>query len=57
MGRVDAHDARVRMLGAHHDRVRLSGEIDVVAVAAFAGEEPGILLANDRRSDARIGQA
>jgi len=37
-GRVDRHDARVRVRRAHHHGVGLPGKIEVVAEAPLAGE-------------------
>ena len=45
--RIDAEDARVRMGRAHHRRVGLAVEVEIVAEAAAAGDEPLVLLAHD----------
>src|SRR5438477_11053132 len=43
----------MRVRRAHHEGVGLPGKINVVAVAAFAGEQPRVFLAGERRADAR----
>jgi hypothetical protein len=50
-GRVDGPDARVRVGRAHHHRVELPGQRDVVGEARCAGQEARILLALPRRAD------
>ena len=54
---VDAHDARVRVRRAHHRRVGLSVEAEVVGEAALAGEQPLIFLAAQRLADGVEGGA
>jgi hypothetical protein len=49
----DRGDPRMRVQRAHHHGVDLPGQIDVVAEAAGAGDQPLILLPADRLSDAR----
>src|SRR5207245_9847597 len=42
---------------AHEARVDLAGEIDVVAVAAVAHEQAGVVLAQDRLAESFAGRA
>jgi hypothetical protein len=49
---IDCLDARMGMGRTHHHGVGLSGQVDVVGVAAVAGDEAEILLAADWLSDA-----
>jgi hypothetical protein len=49
--RVNAGDARMRVRGAHEHRIGLSGQVDVVAVAAAAGEQAPVFLAVQRLAD------
>ena len=53
LGRVDTLDGCVGVRGAHEIGVGLAGEVDVVGVAALAGDEALVLLADDARADAR----
>jgi hypothetical protein len=55
--RVDAADPRMRVGRAHETRVRLAGEVDVVAIAAGANEEARVVLAEDRLADAIAGRS
>jgi hypothetical protein len=48
---VDGADARMRVRGAHHHRIGLAVETEIVAEAAAAGGEAGVLLAHDRLAD------
>ena len=47
-----ANDADMRMRRAHHRRVRLPGEIEIVGEASGAGKKAIVLLAANRLSDA-----
>ena len=49
--RVDRTNERVRMRRSHHHRISLAGEAEIVAVAAFAGQQPEILPAPHRLPD------
>jgi hypothetical protein len=48
---VDAADARMRVRGAHHHRMGLAIENEIVAEPPLAGGEPRVLLADDRLAD------
>ena len=52
---LDASDRRGRG-GAHEIRIRLTRQVDVVAVAAAAGDQAGIFLAQDRLAEAFAAQ-
>ncbi len=52
---VDAADARVRVRRAQDVGVELVGPVDVVGVAAVAGDEAPVLLAPEARADAALG--
>ena len=54
---VDAPDPRVRVGRAHEARVRLAGQVDVVAVAAVADEQARVVLAEDRLAEAIAGRS
>ena len=56
-GGVDADDARVRMRRAHHRRVGLAVDAEIVAEAALAGQQALVLLAADRMADGGEGGA
>src|SRR5262249_51966404 len=49
---IDSADTRMSVGGAHHYGMGLSGQADVVGVAALAGDEAQVLLAADGVSDA-----
>ncbi len=55
-GGVDALDDAVRDRTAHHYRIRLTREINVVGVAAFAAHQLGVFGAAHRLADAEFGQ-
>ena len=52
--RVDRDDARMRMGRAHHRRIGLAVEIEIVGEAALAGDEPRVLLARHRLADEAV---
>ncbi len=54
---VDAGDAGPGVVAAQEVRVQRAGHDDVVGVAAVAGEQPGIFLADDRLADEPAGGA
>ena len=41
---------------AHHHRIGLAGQADVVGIAAFAAHQLGVFAAADRLADAEFGQ-
>ena len=49
--RCDPADVRMRMRRAHHHRIGLTGQVDVVAEAARAGDKAQILLPPDVAAD------
>src|SRR5207244_10405196 len=49
--RLDRLDARVRVHRTDHEGARLPRQIDIIAEAAGAGDEPRIFLAANRRAD------
>src|SRR5215471_13793586 len=51
---IDRNDARMRMRRAHHRRMGLTVEIEIVAEAALAGDEPLVLLTWQRLTDEAI---
>ena len=54
--RIHAEDARMRMRGAHHHRVGLAVETEIVAEPAAAGGKPLVFLAHDGLADdAEVG--
>ena len=54
--RIDAENARMRMRRAHHHRIGLALEAEIVAEAAASGGEPLVFLAGDRLADrAEVG--
>ena len=57
LGGVDADDARVRVRRAHHRRVGLPLDAEVVGEAALAGEQPAVFLAAQRLADGVEGRA
>src|SRR5262249_34528370 len=48
---IDGADAGMRVRRAHHHRMCLAGEAEIVAEAAVAGGQPLVLLAHDRLAD------
>ena len=55
--RIHPEDARMRMRGAHHHRVGLAVETEIVAEPAAAGGEPLVFLAHDGLADdAEVGE-
>src|SRR6266446_1147636 len=46
----------MRVRRAHHHRIGLAGQADIVAIAPVAGQEAQILAAPDRLSNARSGR-
>ncbi len=56
-GSVDAFDEGVRVRRHHHDTVTLSREIDVVHVAAAAGDEAGIFQPRNGLANAEFSHA
>ena len=53
---VDALDHAMRDAAAHHHRIGLAGELDVVGVAALAAHQRGVLGAGHRLADAELHQ-
>ena len=51
---IDRDNARVRIGRAHHDRIGLAVEIEIVGEAAFAGDEPRVLGAGHGLADKAI---
>ena len=49
--RIDRDDARMRIRRAHHRRIGLAVESEIVGEAAIAGDEPRIFLARHRLAD------
>ena len=49
--RIDAADAGMRMRGAHHYRIGLAVDAEVIAEAAMAGDEPRVLFARRGLAD------
>ena len=47
-------DARMRMRRAHHRRIGLTRQAEIVAEAALAGEQPRVFLAPHRLADGRL---
>ena len=54
---IDAFDARMGVRRHHHDAVRLVWQLDVVDIAAAAGDEAGILDPGHGLTDAELVQA
>ncbi len=52
--RFDRDNARMRIRRAHHHRVRLAVEAEIVGEAALAGDEPLVLLARQRLADEAV---
>ena len=52
--RIDGDDARMRIGRAHHHRISLPVEREVVGKAALAGDEPRVLLARQRLADEAV---
>ncbi len=52
--RIDRDDARVRIRRAHHRRIGLAVETEIVGETALAGNEPRILLARHRLADEAV---
>ena len=50
-GFVDAADSGMGMRAAQHHRVQHAGQLDVVDIAAVAGEQRRVLLAQDSRAE------
>src|SRR5947207_1235116 len=50
-GDLDTSDARVRVRRTYEGGIHLAGQVDVVAVAARAGEQARVILAQDRLAD------
>ncbi len=55
--RLDPPDQRMRMRRAHHHRIGLAGQVNIVAIAPVAGEEAQILPPPDRLPDPGAGWA
>ena len=52
---IDAADDPVRLARAHHHRIGLVRQVDIVGVAAFAAHQSRVFFARDRLSDAEFG--
>ena len=52
---VDPANDAVRVAAAHHHRIDLAGQADIVGVAAFAADQLGILGAQHRLADPEFG--
>ena len=53
-GGVDRANAGMRMRRAQHEGMRLTRPVDVIDVAAMTGDEPPVLDAADRLTDAEL---
>ena len=55
-GRIDRHDARMRIGRAQENEVRLALEVDVIGIAASAGHQGAIFQALDGLAAAETGE-